>query len=527
MISPSSPVPPAPLRPRTAARSRAVVSALAASALVALLATTGASNAQDGESDGEQPTARQVVSLTTPDGSRFVLVPDIAEDPVPVLHWMVLTPTGPSFDPPGLEGLARAVTRASLAGTRTRGTHDWTSELRALQERGRLDREIQALLIGAARDEDETAELLAGQRMARLDAIEVARDLSDPLAWQRRLANAPAVRIELRETSHAAVLGLTTRPDALPTVASLLVDRRENATLRTVYDEYPAVHAELRAAERERTALLRRDAVGLAYLGSAEARVPTEQPGAFDYSTAWSTWQRIAHPSNSLHVLAGGFDPDEVVPLLQAAFARTELPAALSRPREGSAQGMSRNSRIPTDGPEALAIALHPDLALNPGAVVEPFEIRLVARWLADGSDSLLARELRRRGFNEPETSFLYPFPPDVPDGLLLLEVLSTSPTDPSGALFGSIREILAEAVKDGPDDRDLQRAFAAETAARSRRLADDRELAFDMALAVGLLGENPLNLIDPRTMPDPQRITALAQALWRDAARTTVQIQR
>ena len=55
------------------------------------------------------PTEDPPRVLTTPDGSRCILLPTAGP---PIVNWVVFTPAGPLEDPEGLEGLAVAVARA-------------------------------------------------------------------------------------------------------------------------------------------------------------------------------------------------------------------------------------------------------------------------------------------------------------------------------------------------------------------------------------------------------------------------------
>src|SRR4030095_10819004 len=58
-------------------------------------------------------------------GSRCILLP--TQGP-PLVNWVVLTPAGPAEDPEGLEGLAVAVARASMAGTTRVGSRNRATE---------------------------------------------------------------------------------------------------------------------------------------------------------------------------------------------------------------------------------------------------------------------------------------------------------------------------------------------------------------------------------------------------------------
>src|SRR5688572_31338871 len=94
---------------------------IAAGALMLALAAPFASAANAQASPAPAPP----VVLTTPDGSRFVLV---VEPAMPHVHWAVATQADGRDDPPGLPGLTQAVMKASLGGTWHTGSRDVAKE---------------------------------------------------------------------------------------------------------------------------------------------------------------------------------------------------------------------------------------------------------------------------------------------------------------------------------------------------------------------------------------------------------------
>ncbi len=182
-----------------------------------------------------------VTSLTTGDGTRFLLLPTGGP---PVVHWVVITPAGIAEDPVGLAGLSHATALAALAGTDRIGSLDPAREPGALREIDRLEQEVAALRRRGA----DVNTALEGKLSA---AREAAAILSDPAAWWRLLLTAPAMDVRHQLLEGATVLSLSTTTLGVPQVASLIQERRERALLRGIHSELQQVRA--RAAKPRRT----------------------------------------------------------------------------------------------------------------------------------------------------------------------------------------------------------------------------------------------------------------------------------
>ena len=183
-----------------------------------------------------QALKREHREFTTPDGSRFVLVQDPQLSQV---HWALASWTDGRDDPPGLAGLTTATLRASLLGTWTTGSKDPEAEQRALEA---LDEAWQARM-AAPGDAAVNRTLLQRDRAAAA--------LCDPRAFGRVLAAMPAHRPEIVERDGVGVFALTTVAPALPQVARMVFERREQQALRGLARTWlPSVMARAEAHAR-------------------------------------------------------------------------------------------------------------------------------------------------------------------------------------------------------------------------------------------------------------------------------------
>ncbi|MBK8979397.1 MAG: hypothetical protein IPM29_26155 [Planctomycetes bacterium] len=462
----------------------------------------------------------------TPDGSRFLLAPDPAAaagapGTTPLVHWAVVTPSGPAEDPQGLDGLSRAVVRASLNGTVARGSIDWRAELDALRALDTLEVELAARRgDGDGPDADGMPALLQRTEAAR----RTAAALADRLAWRRAVLDAPAVDLELRDTPRATVLAITTRADALPRIARALWDRRENAVLRGLREEFAACRAKLatRGHESWREAA-RREVLGLAFLGEPGARSPAERPAGFTRGDAVALWRAIVQPARTTHVLTGSFHRDEVERLLTVAFGATTLPRVPppSAPTPGRAQ--ARRSRITTDGPIGAAVGI----PLPDGLRTE--QIESIARWLAGGDTSQLAVGLRARGFVDPSVDFVLPFPQTARPGLLLVEFLAPELRSAAGAAdvtpATALTEVVDAALAEAPPAWRLRAAQLAAQSERNAALVDPAALSWLLVRACAIEGRAPDEVLAPLPELEPDAARALALSLWRRPGRTIVDL--
>lgn len=386
------------------------------------------------------PAVPSAVQFRTPDGSRFLLLPDPNSSQV---YWAVASPIDTADDPPGLEGLGAATALASLGGTWLTGSLDVGRERQALTTQ---DEALQAL-----RSNGQDAGAL--QRLAASQATLV--EISDPMAFRRVLATLPTHDVEVVARDATAVLQLTTLPEAIGAVGAMLVERREQQVLRDLgrvlvgelaarqnrYDADPtaAVHTELLALALPDHPATR-----------AADRVGRNQPRR---AQALAVWQATQRPDRTVHVLCGGFDPAVVRRTLEQVFATTTLPA----------------------GPAAAVVAPQPPRSLRrsivPGvrlpmvacawvlpAIGNSFELEVAARWLGDGSSSWLARGLTKAGRKTAQVTCRAPWPAAVGGGTLLL----VDVVDPAG-IDGVVDLILQQcrrSTEQAPPAPELQAAI-------------------------------------------------------------------
>ena len=298
-------------------------------------------------------------ALTTPDGTRFLLVPDSDPARSPVVHWVHLTPAGYREDPIGLEGLTQATARASLNGTIDLGSLNWRLEEPLLRRLDDIERRIAAL---EARGEprDQLLEQAASEVRKELGKV------ADRFAWQRAIRRAPSIEVHISETDEASLLVVTTTPAALVRVAGLILARREAAQLRGLRPLFRQVRAELARQSAGTRAAMRREVLGLAYLGDVLGRPLREHPAPFTRSQALDLYRATQHPTRTYHVLTGGFDLEQVARILEKIFVETRIerpPAQQPLVEQGSRQ---RLSVIPSASLEALSIGYQVSSSAEP-----------------------------------------------------------------------------------------------------------------------------------------------------------------
>jgi len=434
------------------------------------------------------------IDFRSPDGSRFVLVP-IPD--VPQVHWAIATFAGPADEPHNLPGLAIAVQRASLNGTRQTGSLDPEAEGKALVE---LDLAY--------------AELLANpgdvERMQRVNTLRQHADsLSDHSIFGRVLAAAPAYAPVIGLRDGVAVLQLTTLASSLQDVGHILIDRRENQVLRglpaqwmreitarqNAFDNDPLtpVYAEL-------LALAIPDHPAVAAGGRPGRSMPRRTQGL-------KVWMATQHPNRTVQVLLGNFDPAVAQQVLQQTFTSTQLPAPppTAQPTLRPIRNQRRSTVIGT-GRNMVAMAwTMPD-------VDDPLVLEAAVRWLQDQAVSPLADKLRRAGHKTATLQCRAPWPMAAEGrGLFLLEV--TDPTSIDG-LANLLVTACSEIVEKKPSNRSVHSIAMALQRDWTMITADPRWLAAETARSA-LLWPRSTPRITRRVKFDPVAIQSLLQAVF------------
>ena len=397
-------------------------------------------------STANQPPAATVpqaaVQFRAPDGTRFVLLPDPSAS---LVHWAVASPIDTADDPAGLEGLGAVTALASLGGTWRTGSLDAGRERQALAAQ---DEALQAL-----RSDSRDAGAL--QRLAASQAT--LQEVGDPMAFRRVLATLPTHDVEVVARDAAAVLQLTTLPEAIGAVGAMLVERREQQALRDLgrvlvaelaarqnrYDADPAaaVHTELLALALPDHPATR-----------ASERVGRSQPRR---AQALAVWQATQRPERTVHVLSGGFDPVPVRRTLEQVFATTNLPpttaAAVATPQPPRSL---RRSIVP--GVRIPMVSCAWVLPANGN----PFELDVAARWLGDGPSSWLARALAKSGRKTAQVTCRAPWPAAIGGNTLLLVEVQ----DPAGidGLVDLILQRCRSSTEQAPPMPELQAVLGA-----------------------------------------------------------------
>lgn len=452
----------------------------AAAAAALTLAAVGAAQAE-------------ATAFTAPDGTRFLLCPDPTAAAV---HWAVASPIDLAQDPPGHEGLALAVARASLYGTWRIGSHDAAREKEALLW-------LEEACLRMLRDPRDQ---VASEDVRRWD--DAARELADRRAWLRAVAAAPAWRPELTAVGGAAVLTVTTTRAALPEVARLLVERREDAALRELprawmetFQERGRAHvADARRSVRaELLALTMPEQPGARAVEAPNPAPPTREQAA-------ACWTASQHPTRVRNVLVGDFDVAEAQATLAAVFARSELvappTATATRPRPFA--GVRRSSVAGVPSPVVA-------LAWPLPAGLDGDTLAAAMLWLG-GDDGAIARRVRADGRAQARLALSGPWP-SAPDGLGLLVVEASDPSGHAGlaeAVLAAFRAVVAAE----PSAKELRRVAAERDRSWQANHADARAQAVEAAARWLAWPSQPPRLGLPAE-PDAKLVHACAQRVF------------
>jgi predicted Zn-dependent peptidase len=448
-----------------------------------------------------------VEAFTTPDGSRFLLAADPAAPPL--VHWAVGALHATDLDPPGALGLSRSVLRASLAGTWQHGSLDAASEAKTLEA-------LDQLLAQTWRDHGHPSSWPEAVRARVEPAREAVRALGDPTAWRRAVVSIPATEPLVIEEGGTTVLAVTTAAHTLPRLATLVLDWRENVTLRSFHDVWQDTVADLAAQSASPDGRLRREVLGSTFLGSAAARGIDPRASFVPSAEARQQFARVAHPLRTVHVLAGGFDPNEVKGLLAKVFRFTMLPTPTLPNPMRPAEARERRSVLPSpDGERGVALAWPiPD-------DVTPVEIDAITALLDGTSFSFLPRWAAELG--DIRFRVVAPFPRNARPGLLLVEAFADGP---DGVRADELERSLVDNLAGLPDQlRDFQCKQAGEIAIGRRVLATSDRSDLAVSLAVGTLaeGRSPGEVLGLGEAPGSARVRQLADRFFRTRPGTVV----
>jgi hypothetical protein len=408
------------------------------------------------------------------------------------VHWALASWVDGRDDPPSLPGLTSATMHASLRGTWTTGSKDPAAEKAALAA---LDAAWQARMADPA-----NAELGAALR----DRDREAAALHDPRAFGRVLAALPAHRPEILERGDIAVFALTTVGPALPQVAKLIYERREQQALRGLARTWlPSLMARAadyarnpeRRVEAELLALTMPSSPGIALL----EQPPMVAPRRLD---ALSTWAANQHPTRTVHVLYGDLDLNGAAAMLSRAFASTALPNP-PRTSQRPARPLTalRRSIVPRATPNSISVAW----VLPSDA--DPWAADVAVRWLADARFGTLTRALSKKR-PQLELRATGPWPSGATPGLLRIYA-----RDPQGAggladeLIAACAEITAK--KTGGS---YYRANAVAVADWLRATADTRTLAVRLARRALRTPEAIISADTPTRVPDEEVLRVLRE---------------
>ena len=440
-----------------------------------------------------------VEAFTTPDGSRFLLAPDPSAPPL--VHWALGAAHASDLDPPGALGLSRSVLRASLGGTWQHGSLDAAAEAKTLEA-------LDQLLAQTWRDHGHPDEWPAEVRARVEPARDAVRALGDPTAWRRAIVSIPATEPIVVEEGGITVLATSVATRSLPRLATLLLDWRENVTLRSFHDVWQETVADLAASGSSPVGRMRREVLGTAFLGSAAARDVDPRASFVPSAEARQQFARVAHPLRTVHVLAGGFDPEAVKGLLTKVFRFTMLPTPALPAAVRPAEARQRRSVLPSaDGARGIALAW----AIPADAT--PVEIDAVAALLDGTTFSFLPRWAT--AFGEVTIGVHAPFPRNARPGLILVEALAEG----SGSTdVRAMEQSLVEHMAGLPGQlKDYQCKQSGEIAVGRRVLAtsDDSDLAISLAIGTLAEGRSPAQVMGLGDTPSSARVRQLAERIF------------
>lgn len=468
------------------------------------------------------PLAGQVEPrvFRSPDGSEFLLAPTELPQIDSLIHWVVVTPSGPTQDPPGRPGLSRAVMRASLSGTPTHGSLDWRAEQSAIAQ-------VEAFTARVRQLELQQSSIPAEAR-ALVQQAERERDaLSDPSRWLAEMRSAPATGIELVETAGSSLLRLTTRQEGIARVAELVLDRRENAVLRGFRRQWRQLLNEERRRREGTRPALRHEALAMATadgrIGPLPEYVSTDSP----WAEARTLYRELSNPARSRHVLTGAFDIDQVETQLRSAFSRSNLPQRSGEfltipPPAGNRRSEVRGPNS-ADRAAAIGIALPDDL--------HPMVAEALALYLINGSDAAIPRAFREAGYDDIRLETQAPFPADRSPGWLLVEVIeSRDLLEPGQAsnekLLDLFLRLLDRALKaNGGSDR-WNRAWQTARVRRAEAWADPAARAVELATTWGSQRRPIETLFEEPERPTIQTALQRARALFANAPRISIGLE-
>lgn len=263
----------------------------------------------------------------------------------------------------------------------------------------------------------------AGVNRTLLQRDRAAAALCDPRAFGRVLAATPAHRPEIVERDGVGVFALTTVAPALPQVARMIFERREQQALRGLARTWlPSVMARAEAHARHPERRVQAELLALTAPTSPTIAL-LEQPQllAPRRAQALAAWAASQHPSRTVHLLYGSFDPEALQATLETVFATTSLsqpPArAMQQVRPLSSE---RRSVVPGAPPTAVSLAW----VLPRG--LKRWDIEVAARWLAAGPYAKL-RQMLRKSFPDLEVSIAAPWPNSDAQALLRIDARASS----------------------------------------------------------------------------------------------------
>ncbi len=449
------------------------------------------------ETSATLPSAPQYTNryLVTGDGSEFFLV---SMPGAPVLHWLAMNPAGPLTDPTDFPGLTHAIARASLSGTEAPTAENQPGSL--VLNLDRLE-ELQQRLKNLPTDTpSETASRLRQELDNQANEI---RRFSDPLAWEKRLRQAPASGSKLQQVPGYAVLQITTTTSAARAVAELVKERRDLAVLRHVDTHYQEerqlwLAQQTQAETRALRYLLAKSPTTYPY----HSALAQESTARVSRPQAMQIYRQTYAPQQCRHILIGSFPTDEVVKMLEEVFSpppskdkqqQSKEPAkkAINHFPEPIATKTTGQDLLPVQEPPPLQ---DPDLWIGCPLprVYNPLHLAILIRWLSNGDAGYLIEDLRNQGHQQTTVDITLPLAGS--SGMLLIHVQDPEAKTPEQRqdLLQLLHDALDRACYYGPTTEQLLEGQQHLKAQQSQALSHATGLGLYLARFWALSGSVP-----------------------------------
>jgi len=426
---------------------------------------------------GDRLPVREVVL----DNGMTILV--LPRGGAPTVSFVVRFGVGGVHEHLGTTGIAHLLEHLLFKGTTSIGTRDIDAE-RVLF--ARMDAVQDTLLRARASGRAERVPELE----ARIDALEdSARSYVVPNELDRILTEAGARGLNATTSSEATTYFVELPANRAELWFALEADRMTHPVFREFYSERDVV-------TEERRMRVDTDPAGLLYeqhLAAAFTMHPYGVPvvgymsdlRALSRRDVEDYYRRFYGPNNAVVAVVGDIDPDQVEGWARRYFGgipRGEVPPpvlAVEPPQRGE-----RRVTVEWDAEPRLRIAWH----VPAGVADEASAIAMLASVLTGGRTSRLYRRLV---LDDQLVTGVYAStgPGTLFPQLFQIDAVPRS-GQPTERIESAIYDEIERLVREGPDERELERVRSQVAAGNIRRMTSNLGLAFQIADSQALLGD-------------------------------------